>query len=158
MTHICQIEECFHTLTITRTLFIGLEDHEVAEYKAALDLQDYSTVVILHEDLDQERPEHLYKMDRFFRCQAPFLLMTFSVWNRLYTKIPVFLDLYVAAHNLLIFTPTLEYQMIRMIREWVSSAHSRGLQGNSYTNIHHCLFLEETCDDNIDGEVLPEGP
>lgn len=154
MSHIREIEECFQTLTITRTLFIGLEDKEIAEYKAALDAHDYSTIMITHDDLDQERPEHLYKMDRFYRCQAPFLLLSFSVWNRLYTRIPVFLDLYVAAHNLLVLTPTLETQMIRMIREWVSSAHSRGLQGNTYTvnkNVHHCLFLE---DNNIDGETV----
>lgn len=152
MAHIRQIEECFETLTITRTLFIGLEDNEIAEYKAALDAHDYSTVIIYHEDLDQERPEHLYKMDSFYRCHAPFLLMTFSVWNRLANKIPVFLDLYVAAHNLLVFTPTLESQMIRMVRDWVSSAHARGLNSSS-SNIktaHHCLFLE---DDIIDNET-----
>lgn len=139
-------------MLITRTLFIGREDHEVAEYKAALDANDYSTVVIYHEDLDQERPEHLYKMDSFYRCNAPFLLMTFSVWNRLANKIPVFLDLYVAAHNLLVFTPTVEDQMIRMVREWVSSAHGRGLRGTFNRNVHHCLYLEETCNDIIDND------
>lgn len=129
----------YETITVARTLVMALDDEEAQSFVSYLTAQDHSVMLITEDDIQDERPRYLEKLQQFSLTSNRVLVMTFGAWTHIRKET----EFYAMDHNVLV-VGDLENQRIRIFMSWVSDARDHGFCNKDGS--YHTMFLDSYLD------------